>query len=75
MFAGAVGFLKSLPAIISLIREILAVIKEIEAELTKAQKAKELKLAVQDARQKGDTSRLEAFFNSKSSASADSSRV
>jgi len=57
------AFLKSLPTIISLIKEVIGLFKEYSDFVEKQRKAKELKEAVAHAKKTKDTSKLEEYFN------------
>lgn len=56
------NFIKAIPALISLIREIWGLIKEALDHWEKIQRTKELKEAIKHAKETKDTSKLEEFF-------------
>ncbi len=63
--ASVFAFIKAIPAIIGLMKELLGFVHDIADTWERAQKVKELKEAVKDARDTKDTSKLENIFNPK----------
>ena len=61
--AGFWSFIKAIPALISLFREVWAVTKEALDYWEKIKRAKELKEAIKHAKETNDTSKLEKFFS------------
>lgn len=63
--------LRSMPALISLAREIWEALSDLKDDLEKKERAKKLAEGVKDAREKKDTRKLEDFFG-KTNTSTDS---
>ncbi len=64
MFSGIVAFLKALPALIGIIREIFKFLHETLDYLERLKKTQELKVAVKEARETKNTTKLENLFGS-----------
>lgn len=62
MFASIWAFLKALPALISILKEVFAFLQTIEDAMERQRAADELKVAIQQARESKDTSKLEDLF-------------
>lgn len=59
---GALQFLRALPDLIKIIAEIVKAIKEVKGAAQRREKTAQLKEALQEARESGDTSKLESLF-------------
>lgn len=65
MWAGLWQFIKALPTLISIGKQIFAFLHEVQDYVDRRAKAKDLEAALKKSRETGDTSAIEDLFNPK----------